>query len=121
MQSDAFGIDFSPSNPPIEFHVEDFEGAQAELESRGVEFRGETIDSGVCHQAFFQDPDGNLLGDPPPLRARGGLARLPAASALAPIILDDDERPTASRRTTGAALESPVRGLGGKSAASQGP
>jgi hypothetical protein len=25
-----------------------------------VEFRGE-IDSGVCYQAFFADPDGNML------------------------------------------------------------
>jgi glyoxalase/bleomycin resistance protein/dioxygenase superfamily protein len=32
-----------------------------ELESRGVEFKGETIDSGVCYQAFFEDPDGNTL------------------------------------------------------------
>lgn len=22
---------------------------------------GETLESGVCHQAFFADPDGNLL------------------------------------------------------------
>ena len=62
MQSDAFGIDFAPHTHPVEFHVNDFEAAKAELESRGVEFRGETIDSGVCHQAFFQDPDGNTLG-----------------------------------------------------------
>ena len=46
---------------PVEFHVDDFDAAKAELESRGVEFRGEPIDSGVCHQAFFQDPDGNTL------------------------------------------------------------
>jgi hypothetical protein len=26
-----------------------------------VEFQGEPIDSGVCHQAFFSDPDGNRL------------------------------------------------------------
>jgi hypothetical protein len=26
-----------------------------------VTFRGETIDSGVCHQAIFDDPDGNQL------------------------------------------------------------
>jgi len=26
-----------------------------------VEFRGETLDSGVCFQAFFADPDGNAL------------------------------------------------------------
>ena len=61
MQSDAFGIDFNANNHPIEFRVEDFESAHAELESRGVEFKGETIDSGVCYQAFFEDPDGNTL------------------------------------------------------------
>jgi catechol 2,3-dioxygenase-like lactoylglutathione lyase family enzyme len=61
MQSDAFGIEFRASNHPVEFRVEDFEAAQRELESRGVEFKGDTIDSGVCCQAFFEDPDGNLL------------------------------------------------------------
>ena len=61
MQSDAFGIEFQANNHPIEFHVDDFEAAKAELESRGVEFRGDVIDSGVCHQAFFADPDGNAL------------------------------------------------------------
>jgi catechol 2,3-dioxygenase-like lactoylglutathione lyase family enzyme len=61
MQSDAFGIEFSPHTHPIEFHVDDFEAARGELESRGVSFRGEPIDSGVCLQAFFEDPDGNLL------------------------------------------------------------
>lgn len=61
MQSDAFGIEFQANNHPIEFHVDDFEAAKAELESRGVEFRGETLDSGVCFQAFFADPDGNAL------------------------------------------------------------
>jgi catechol 2,3-dioxygenase-like lactoylglutathione lyase family enzyme len=61
MQSDAFGLDFHPNNHPVALHVDDFESAKAELESRGVEFRGETLDSGVCWQAFFQDPDGNVL------------------------------------------------------------
>jgi predicted enzyme related to lactoylglutathione lyase len=61
MQSDAFGIDFNPHTHPIEFHVDDFEAAKAELESRGVEFRGQVIDSGVCLQTFFSDPDGNAL------------------------------------------------------------
>ena len=61
MQSDAFGIEFQPHTHPVEFHVDDFAAAYAELEARGVTFLGETIDSGVCHQAFFQDPDGNLL------------------------------------------------------------
>jgi predicted enzyme related to lactoylglutathione lyase len=61
MQVDAFNIDFSPNKTPLEFHVDDFEAAKAELESRGVEFVTETIDSGVCWQAIFQDPDGNSL------------------------------------------------------------
>lgn len=61
MQSDAFGIEFHPNNHPIEFHVDDFNAAKAELESRGVEFKGDTLDSGVCYQAFFNDPDGNAL------------------------------------------------------------
>jgi catechol 2,3-dioxygenase-like lactoylglutathione lyase family enzyme len=61
MQSDAFGIEFQPTKHPLEFHVDDFEAAKAELESRGVEFQGDTLDSGVCNQAFFLDPDGNLL------------------------------------------------------------
>ena len=35
--------------------------AKAELESRGIEFKSDTLDSGVCYQAFFEDPDGNVL------------------------------------------------------------
>jgi predicted enzyme related to lactoylglutathione lyase len=61
MQSDAFGQEFRPHSLPIELHVEDFASAKAELESRGVSFLGETIDSGVCWQAIFRDPDGNTL------------------------------------------------------------
>lgn len=61
MQSDAFGIEFRANNHPIELRVDDFDVAYSELESRGVEFKGETIDSGVCFQAFFEDPDGNTL------------------------------------------------------------
>ena len=34
--------------------------ARAELEARGVTFVG-GIDSGVCHQAYFSDPDGTPL------------------------------------------------------------
>ena len=48
MQSDAFGLEFKPHTHPIALHVDDFEAARAELESRGVEFKGETIDSGVA-------------------------------------------------------------------------
>ena len=60
MQSDAFGQEFHPHRLPIALHVEDFDAAKAELESRGVEFHG-TLDSGVCHMGYFSDPDGNSL------------------------------------------------------------
>ena len=61
MQSDAFGVEFRSNNHPIALHVDDVAAARSELESRGVEFRGDILDSGVCHQAFFEDPDGNVL------------------------------------------------------------
>ncbi|HSI79353.1 MAG TPA: VOC family protein [Solirubrobacterales bacterium] len=61
MQSDAFGLEFKSNNHQIALQVDDVEAARTELESRGVEFRGEILDSGVCHQAFFEDPDGNAL------------------------------------------------------------
>ncbi len=61
MQSDAFGLEFRAHNHPIEFRVDDVAEARAQLESRGIAFEGETLDSGVCHQAFFSDPDGNAL------------------------------------------------------------
>jgi catechol 2,3-dioxygenase-like lactoylglutathione lyase family enzyme len=61
LNNSKLGLDFSPSGAPIEFRVDDFEAAKAELESRGVVFQGETLDSGVCFQAFFADPDGNAL------------------------------------------------------------
>jgi catechol 2,3-dioxygenase-like lactoylglutathione lyase family enzyme len=61
MQSEAFGVEPHTNNHPIALHVDDFEAAKQELASRGVEFQGETLDSGVCYQAFFADPDGNML------------------------------------------------------------
>jgi hypothetical protein len=41
--------------------VPDVGETRRELEETGVEFRGDTFDSGVCHMAFFSDPDGNAL------------------------------------------------------------
>jgi catechol 2,3-dioxygenase-like lactoylglutathione lyase family enzyme len=61
MESKAFGLEFKPHAHPIEFHVDDVEAARSELESRGIEFQGDILDSGVCHQTFFADPDGNAL------------------------------------------------------------
>jgi hypothetical protein len=31
------------------------------LEAKGVQFFGDTFDTGVCHMAIFADPDGNQL------------------------------------------------------------
>ena len=61
MDAASVGQEFEPSGHPIALHVDDVEAARAELESQGVEFMGETIDSGVCHMAIFRDPDGNAL------------------------------------------------------------
>jgi predicted enzyme related to lactoylglutathione lyase len=59
--SERLGVEFQPNKVPIALRVDDVEAARAELESRGVAFSGQTIDSGVCHQALFEDPDGNVL------------------------------------------------------------
>jgi catechol 2,3-dioxygenase-like lactoylglutathione lyase family enzyme len=61
MQSDAFGMEFKPHTHPIALQVDDVHAAREELESKGVEFGADTIDSGVCHMAIFGDPDGNAL------------------------------------------------------------
>jgi predicted enzyme related to lactoylglutathione lyase len=59
--SEQLGIPFQANKVPIALHVDDVEASRRELESRGIEFTAETIDSGVCHMANFHDPDGNAL------------------------------------------------------------
>jgi predicted enzyme related to lactoylglutathione lyase len=61
MQSDAFGVQFERHSHPIALHVDDVAAAREELEGKGVEFMGDIVDSGVCHMAYFADPDGNAL------------------------------------------------------------
>jgi predicted enzyme related to lactoylglutathione lyase len=61
IESTAFGLEFAPHTHPVALHVADVAAARSELESRGVEFPAETLDSGVCHMAHFRDPDGNVL------------------------------------------------------------
>ena len=46
---------------PLALHVDDVQAARADLEARGVSFTGDVLDTGVCHMAFFADPDGNAL------------------------------------------------------------
>ena len=56
------GQEFSaPHSSYIALRVPDVEETRSELEGRGVEFQGDTLDTGVCHMAFFRDPDGNSL------------------------------------------------------------
>jgi predicted enzyme related to lactoylglutathione lyase len=52
---------FKPNANHFALHVDDVAEARTELESRGVEFAGDIFDTGVCHMAFFTDPDGNDL------------------------------------------------------------
>jgi len=61
MDPTAFGQEFRPHAVPLALQVDDVAAARAALEAEGVEFVGDTIDSGVCHQAIFRDPSGNTL------------------------------------------------------------
>jgi predicted enzyme related to lactoylglutathione lyase len=56
------GMPFQPQKGnPLPLGVEDVHAAKAELEGKGVEFFGDVLDTGVCHMAFFSDPEGNDL------------------------------------------------------------
>ena len=59
--AERFGFDFTPNRNPVALQVEDVAAARATLEARGVEFTGDTLDTGVCHMGFFTDPDGNAF------------------------------------------------------------
>jgi predicted enzyme related to lactoylglutathione lyase len=52
---------FQANVNPLALHVDDVAAARATLEERGVAFTGDIFDTGVCHMAFFADPDGNAL------------------------------------------------------------
>jgi predicted enzyme related to lactoylglutathione lyase len=56
------GREFMPQrNGHLALHVDDVAASRAELEGKGVEFRGEIIDTSVCHMALFTDSEGNDL------------------------------------------------------------
>jgi predicted enzyme related to lactoylglutathione lyase len=55
------GMEHHAARNPIALHVDDIEAARSRLGEAGVEFQGDTFDTGVCHMAFFADPDGNSL------------------------------------------------------------
>jgi len=55
-------MEFKPQkNAHPALRVEDVSAAREELEAKGVKFNGDTFDTGVCHIALFEDPDGNDL------------------------------------------------------------
>lgn len=63
-EPEKVGRPFAPQkNGHLALRVPDVAAAQAELEAAGVgvEFVVPMFDSGVCHMAFFTDPDGNDL------------------------------------------------------------
>jgi len=60
MDAEAMGLEHHAQHN-LALHVDDMEAARAGLEARGVTFQGDTFDTGVCHMAFFSDPDGNAL------------------------------------------------------------
>lgn len=62
MSLEAVGGAFrGPHDAGFALRVADVHEARKELEGRGVVFNGDVLDTGVCHMAFFADPDGNQM------------------------------------------------------------
>jgi predicted enzyme related to lactoylglutathione lyase len=61
IDGERMGIGHHVNRNAIALHVDDVAAARSTLEERGVAFHGDIMDSGVCHMAFFADPDGNAL------------------------------------------------------------
>ena len=59
--AEEFGLEHHANRNAIALHVDDVEEARGTLEQRGVSFNGDTLDTGVCHMAFFSDPEGNAF------------------------------------------------------------
>jgi predicted enzyme related to lactoylglutathione lyase len=59
--AEEFGLEHHANRNAIALHVDDVEQARGALERRGVSFNGDTLDTGVCHMAFFTDPEGNAF------------------------------------------------------------
>jgi len=61
-EPEKIGLPFmAQKGNPLPLGVEDVGAARGALEAKGVAFSGDTLDTGVCHMAFFSDPDGNDL------------------------------------------------------------
>jgi len=59
--AEEMGLNHNPVANALALHVDDVAAAREALEARGVSFNADTLDTGVCHMAFFSDPDGNAL------------------------------------------------------------
>ena len=51
----------APHTSSIALRVADVAVARDALEAKGVSFDADTLDTGVCHMAFFRDTEGNAL------------------------------------------------------------
>jgi predicted enzyme related to lactoylglutathione lyase len=61
IDAEKMGMEHHPMRSGIALHVDDVQATRATLEERGVKFDNDTYDTGVCHMAVFNDPDGNTL------------------------------------------------------------
>jgi len=61
LNAEKMGLEHHAVGNPVALHVDDVAAARADLEAKGVSFQGDIFDTGVCHMAFFADPDGNAL------------------------------------------------------------
>jgi predicted enzyme related to lactoylglutathione lyase len=61
IDAEQMGLEHHTMRHEVALHVDDVAAVRETLEARGVEFRGEILDTGVCHMAFFADPEGNAL------------------------------------------------------------
>src|ERR1700680_3419274 len=48
---EKMGLEHHVNPNPVALHVDDVADARAVLEQRGVQFQGDTLDTGVCHMA----------------------------------------------------------------------
>jgi catechol 2,3-dioxygenase-like lactoylglutathione lyase family enzyme len=62
LDMESIGRKFTaPHSAHIALRVADVAATRVALEAKGIEFYGDVLDTGVCHMAFFSDPDGNAL------------------------------------------------------------
>jgi predicted enzyme related to lactoylglutathione lyase len=61
IDAEAMGLEHHVQRLHIALHVDDVPAVRTALQERGVVFQGDILDTGVCHMAFFADPDGNAL------------------------------------------------------------